>query len=129
MVNRRSIIVLVCLTIASCAVRAMNLPESAWHKAILIDIQKEEGSSIVGTRYGDYATLNGGTYTILHFIIDTPDATYDVIPLKIKTQVKLNKGKLDLPVNSTVLYAIEKTTMYLRDANGEEGEFHIEKKT
>jgi hypothetical protein len=115
--------------IASCTLHATTPPETPWQKAVLKDIQKEEKSSITGNRYGEYGTLNGGTYTVLHFIIDAPDIIYDVVPLKIRTQVKLNKGKLDLPVNSTVLYRIEKMTLYLRDAHGQEGEFHIEKKT
>lgn len=64
-----------------------------------------------------------------HFFIETPMMIYEVTPVKTRTLVRLNKGKLDLLVNSTVQYTIEKTNMYLRDGNGQVGEFQIEKKT
>lgn len=103
-----------------------SVPESEWKKAVLKDIQKEQQVFIPAS---NQPYTSGGTYAIPHYIIETPDITYDVSPLNGRTSFNLRKGKLDFAVNATIEYAIEKNTMYLRDANHQVGEFRIEKKT
>ena len=104
-----------------------SVPESEWKKAVLKDIQKEQQTFIPAS---NQPYTSGGTYTILHYIIETPEITYDVVPEPMgRTLHNLRTGKLDLAVNATIEYAIEKSTLYLRDAKHQVGEFRIEKKT
>lgn len=113
-----------CMTIAALG---HSVPESDWKKAILKDIQKEQQTFIPAS---NQPYTSGGTYTILHYIIETPEITYDVVPQPMgRTLNNLRTGKLDLAVNATIEYAIEKNTMYLRDTEHQVGEFRIEKKT
>jgi hypothetical protein len=54
---------------------------------------------------------------------------YEAVPINGMTRIGLTKGRFDFTVNSTYLFAIEKSEMYIRDANGKEGKFRIVKKT
>jgi hypothetical protein len=125
----RTLLLLVYFTFAVYPEFAHSIPESAWQKALLKDIQLEQRSSVTGALYEGNGSLHGGSYTVRHFFIETPEMIYEVTPVKTRTLVRLNKGKLDFVVNSSVQYTIEKTNMFLRDGNGQVGEFKIEKKT
>lgn len=127
--NLRTWFAFVCLAFVTCAVYARKVPDSAWQKAIVKDIQLEQRSSVSGIKYGEYSSLQGGTYTVQRITIDTLDMLYEVYPLPGKTAIMLRKGKLDLIVNSSVEYAIDKGRMSLRDSHGNVGEFQIAKKT
>ena len=110
--RQRTVLVAVCLTFAICAAFAHSIPEGSWQKATLKDIQRDQQTSLYR-----------------HFIVETPEMIYEVTPVKTMTIVRIDRGKLNFVVNSTIQYVIEKTNMYLRDSNGQVGEFHIEKKT
>jgi len=91
---------------------AHKIPDSSWKKGFLKDIQAIQETGIRGTVYQGNGSLQRGTYTVQHFIIESPEMIYEAIPIKTMTY-----------------YAIEKHDIYLRDPNSNVGKFHIIKKT
>lgn len=79
--------------------------------------------------YGGNGSLSGGTYTVQHFVIETPKMIYEVVPAYGRTFVAVSRGRFDLTVNMSYSFAIQKAYMYIRDANGKEGKFRVVKKT
>lgn len=106
----------------------LKIPDSAWQKGTLADIQNEQRNGISGVQYGEYAQLHGGTYIVRHFIVETPDMRYDFVPVP-DTAIRIGRGKYSYVVNTTVPFAIHKSTVYIKDADGKIGRFRIEKQT
>lgn len=106
-----------------------KLPDSAWKRGTILDIQLVQQYRQSG--YGNEGTgfSHGRSYTVPHLMIETPDMIYEVVPLGGKTAVGMEKGKLDYAVNQTVEYAMDNRDFYFRDANGKEGKFRVVKKT
>jgi len=127
--HTRTWLFLTCITLVTCSAFAHKNPNLHWQKATLIDIRDEQQTSVFTTGYGENQSLHGGSYTVQHFIINTPNMIYDVIPWKMSTLAKLRKGNLSFIVNGQVEFAISKMDMFLKDANGQVGEFRIEKRT
>jgi hypothetical protein len=125
----KKLLSLACFIVITATLNANDIPDSVWAKAKLIDIQNEQHTRVSSTNYGGYSSVEGGSYNVERLIIETKDMIFEVVPLNGRTTVKLNKGKLDFIVNTPVDYAIEKMKMYLRDSNGQVGEFRIVKKT
>ncbi len=125
----RNWLCLVGIILVACSALAGKNPNLSWQSATLIDIRDEQQTSVFTIGSGQNQSLHGGSYTIQHFIIDTPNMTYDVVPWKLKTLAKLRKGDLTLIVNAQIEFAISKMDMYLKGTNGQVGEFHIEKRT
>ena len=125
----RAWLFLILFAIATCLAYARKIPDSAWQKGLLKDIQTEQASSYSGTLYQGNGTLRGGTYAIQHLIIETPEMEYEVVPLNGDTRSSLMRGRLDFTVNLTYEFAVQKSEMYIRDAHGKEGKFRIVKKT
>lgn len=117
------------LAFITCTSFAHKISDSAWQKGTLKDIQFIEESAVTGSLYEGNGSLSGGTYAVQHFIIESPQMIYDVVPAYGKTSMAVRKGRFDFTVNLSYSFAIEKSDMYLRDANGKEGKFRIVKKT
>jgi hypothetical protein len=118
--------IFLCLVLAfiTCASFAHKIPDSAWQKGVLKDVQLVQETSIMNTVNG----VRGGTYTVQHLVIETPEMIYEVVPFNGTTRIAIEKGRFDLTVNSAYLFAIENAEIYVRDINGKEGKFRIVKK-
>ena len=112
-----------------CLLFGHKIADSEWQKGTLKDIQFVEESYEHGTLGNGNGIVQGGTYTVQHFIVETPEMIYEAVPKNGITGIGLNKGRFDFTVNSMYMFAIEKATLYLRDSNGKQGTFLIVKKT
>lgn len=117
------------IVLFTCGAFGYKVPDTAWQEGTLKDIQIEQASSISGNLYQGSGNLRGGSYTVEHFLIETPEMIYEAVPFNATTSIALRKGRLDFTVNTRVKFAVEKSEMYLRDSNGKEGKFRILKKT
>ncbi len=100
---------------------ASKIPADAWQTGTLVSSEESWHSRVAGAN----GMVEGREYPIVHYVIDTPQYTYEA-NLALKHQ---RAKRPALTVNGPIRFAFVKSDLYIQDENGKEIEVKLTKKT
>ena len=100
---------------------AGKIPADAWQTGTLVGSEESWHSRVAGVN----GMVVGREYPIVHYVIDTPQYTYEA-DLALKHQ---RDKRPALTVNGPIKFAFVKSDLYIQDENGKEIEVKLTKKT
>jgi len=100
---------------------AAKIPADAWQTGTLASSEESSHSRLAGAN----GMVVGREYPIVHYIIDTPQYTYEA-DLVLKHQ---RDKRPALTVNGPIKFAFVKSDLYIQDEDGKEIEVKLTKKT
>jgi hypothetical protein len=100
---------------------AAKIPGDAWQTGTLVSSEESWHTRVAGAN----GMVVGREYPIVHYVIDTPQYTYEA-DLALKHQRDKPPA---LTVKGPIKFAIVKSNLYIQDENGKEIEVKLTKKT
>ena len=100
---------------------AAKIPADAWQTGTLVSSEESWHSRVAGVN----GMVVGREYPTVHYVIDTPQYTYEA-DLALRHQ---RDKRPALTVNGPIKFAFVKTDVYIQDENGKEIEVKLTKKT
>jgi len=100
---------------------AAKIPADAWQTGTLVSSEESWHSRVAGVN----GMVVGREYPIVHYVIDTPQYTYEA-DLALKHQ---REKRPALTVNGPIKFAFVKSDLYIQDENGKEIGVKLTKKT
>jgi len=100
---------------------AAKIPADAWQTGTLVSSEESWHSRVAGAN----GMVVGREYPIVHYVIDTPQYTYEA-DLVLRHQ---RDKRPALTVNGPIKFAFVKSDLYIQDENGKEIEVKLTKKT
>jgi hypothetical protein len=100
---------------------ASKIPADAWQTGTLVSSEESWHSRVAGAN----GMVVGREYPIVHYVIDTPQYTYEA-NLALKHQ---RAKRPALTVNGPIRFAFVKSDLSIQDENGKEIEVKLTKKT
>ncbi len=112
-----------CIWLLCCAPAFANkIPSSDWQTGTLKDVTQEERSATVGTMNNGHGSLQGSSYSIPHYIIETDSYIYEVVHSRGHSR---KKARMPVTVNGPIKFAIVSSDFYVQDEQGQEHKMAI----